>query len=92
MKTIYKYDLNEFRTIIKLAKNSEVLSVQLQNQSAKMWIMTESDPDPEEMVTREFIIFGTGQDFLGLNNLKFISTFQIGYFVYHLFENLNYEK
>lgn len=90
MKTIYKYPLKEARTVLQLPSNSEILCIQLQNKTPTLWAIVENDTDEKE-IKREILCFGTGQSFENYTNLNYIGTLQKGGFVFHAFENLNYE-
>lgn len=67
---------------ITLPAFSHILDVQLQNDFLTLW--AEVDPT-NETVTRNFVRVMTGQDFYH-DNLKYIKTYQQGWFVGHIYE------
>lgn len=91
MKTIYKYPLYiNANNVLILAKNSKVLSCQIDEKTGKpcLWAIVDKDEDDTEK--RVFVLFGTGHDLLsdGVGRLEFISTIQMlnGGLIFHLFE------
>lgn len=87
MKTIFKYELNVHDVILKLPLGAEILNVQLQNGKPVLWALV----NPEnELVDRSICIVGTGWDVKG--NMQYINTYMDGYFVWHVFELIQYER
>lgn len=89
MKKVYKYpiDITDLQSI-KMPKDSEILSAQVQGKSEGLCIWALVDPNPEIKIEQRIIkIAGTGHD-IRETDLKFIDTFQIfnGKGVFHVFE------
>jgi hypothetical protein len=81
MKKIYKYELTSQDCTLKLPKGAEILTVKLQNTTPTLWALV----DPEaELEARHICIVGTGWDVE--DNMKYITTYIDGYFVWHIFE------
>lgn len=85
---IYKYELDyKDRQIVK-AKILKPLSVQLQNKTVYLWaIVDENAINPETAIQ----MYGTGSEIDRTIPLIYISTLQIGAFVYHYFVEGLYE-
>ena len=90
-KEIWKFplDVND-KQFIRIPENSELLSVQTQNEIPCIWALVNPSEKTEE---RCFEIFGTGHQIhydMGTDR-KFIGTFQLndGALVFHLFERIN---
>jgi len=87
MKVIYKYDIwiLKIEIIIQMPKGAKILSVKVQNNKPRMWVL--ADPD-KPMVQRQFLLLETGQKFAPYVDLNHVGTFQLrdGDFVGHLFE------
>jgi len=84
MKSIYKYPFDvESNFEITMSINSQILSVQVQNNIPCIWALGETG---NAAVTRQFILFGTGHPIYNSDELKYIGTFQQDEFVWHLFE------
>lgn len=83
MKVIWKYRLSD--EVIHVPKNSKILSIQLQDNAPQIWILV--DENEMEFEKRQFITIATGQPF-HLENVNYISTYQDGSYVWHIFENL----
>lgn len=81
MKTIYKYELRSQDTSMKLPKEAEILTVQIQDGRPMLWALV----DPENVLEDRFIYtVGTGWEVE--DNMKYICTYIEGYFVWHVFE------
>jgi len=81
---IWKYTLEciDEQTLL-LPKNAKILTVQIQNGKLQLWALL----NPKAAIeTRYIYIFGTGYDIPDHIRLKYISTVQIGIFVWHIFE------
>lgn len=81
--TIWKYELqltSEPQTV-QMPHIGEVISVQNQNNQICFWALVDSE---RKLVPRRFLVVGTGQEF-DEGYTKFISTVQIGPFVWHVF-------
>jgi hypothetical protein len=83
-KVIYKYEVD---TIVVMPDKAEILTVQLQNGSPWIWALVDTS---EELVERNFNIVGTGWELEEFNH-KYITTFQNGSYVWHVFEILGDE-
>jgi hypothetical protein len=81
MKTIYKYPLHSKDCTLQLPKGAEILTVQLQNEIPTLWALVNPMTVTEE---RHICIVGTGWDVE--DNMKYITTYMDGYFVWHAFE------
>ena len=81
MKTIYKYTLDSHDCTLQLPKGAEFLTVQLQNGIPTLWALVNPMTVTEE---RHICIVGTGWDVE--DNMKYITTYMDGYFVWHVFE------
>lgn len=84
MKTIYKYPVSSSFELL-LPEDAEILTVQLQDGEAQMWVLF----DPyEPTYPRKFEVFGTGWT-IEEDELRYVATFQKGKFVWHVFEVVN---
>lgn len=89
MKTIYKYSIkidNNGVCIINLPKNAKILKVTKFNnqQDVCLWALIEKDET--ETIQKVFKIFGTGHLIEDVFNGKYIDTFCVNEFVFHIFE------
>lgn len=90
MRTIWKFDVEMHDSFsIHLLPDAEVLSVQMQHGTPKLWVLTEPHailPDAPT-VLRKFFLHGTGHQ-VHPDAGRFIGTFQMaaGALVFHLFE------
>ncbi len=88
MKTIYKYSLpiNGVQTIL-MPKGADILHVDHQDidssANACIWALVDTDATP---VPRHFKVFGTGHEFDLDTDWQYLNTYQIGGFVWHVFE------
>lgn len=83
MKVIWKYEIpiaEQFS--LAIPQYGEILSVQLQNNKPKMWVVVDSD---EETIVRTFQLVGTGNKEIK-NGMLYIGTFQMPPYVWHLYE------
>jgi hypothetical protein len=87
-RTIYKYDVpltDEFE--LDMPVGAEVISVQVQRGTPRLWAMVNADPEtPRE--SRRFRLLGTGRAIPAEFQLaRFVGTFQManGELVFHLF-------
>lgn len=90
MRTIYKYIIPQSGGLqcIKMRKDAQIISVQMQGGSLCLWAEVMAD-NPEE--DREFQVFGTGEEIpLNANdegfNFGWQGTVQDGAFVWHVYE------
>ena len=86
MITIYKYPIQmKDQFTIEMPYGAQVLSVQTQRETPCIWALVDSDNWPEK---RPFALRGTGHDCSGLNEARFVGTFQLhgGALVFHLFD------
>ena len=81
MKTIYKYTLDSKDCTLHLPKGAEILTIQLQNGIPTLWALVNPMTVTEE---RHICIVGTGWQVE--DNMKYITTYMDGYFVWHVFE------
>ena len=88
MRTIWKYQLEiEGRAVVKMPKDAEILSVQLQHHKPTLWAIVDPDAEKEE---RTIVIFGTGHPMPdSMAGLHFLGTVQTrgGGLVWHIFED-----
>jgi hypothetical protein len=84
MLTIYKYNVEPDTFIVELPGDAKVLSVRIQNQKPKMWVLLD---DEAPKIPRSFVAYGTGHLMVD-ERIKFIGTFQLDWMVFHLFEIL----
>lgn len=84
MKTIYKYPINltTEKQRLCLPENSQLLSVQMQNEKLCVWALID-ESQPMSMV--RFHIFGTGDNLPDDLNAVFLGTVQDGIYVWHVF-------
>ena len=87
MKTIHKYDVqvaDQFK--LELPRGATIMSVQVQREVPRMWVLVDKDEDRVE--ERTFRVIGTGHPIDDEKDLMFVGTFQIhgGMLVFHLFE------
>lgn len=84
MKTIYKYPINltTEKQCLCLPENSQLLSVQMQNEKLCVWALID-ESQPLSMV--RFHIFGTGENLPDDLNTVFLGTVQDGIYVWHVF-------
>lgn len=86
MKTIYKYGLNVTGTqTIEVPMVAQILTAQLQNKELQLWILIDPEKEGSEYITIR--IYGTGHP-IDKENLEYISTFQEGTLVFHVFKEL----
>jgi hypothetical protein len=85
MRRVYKYPVpvNKVFTL-KLPEKAEILTVQMQQDNPKLWVLVEVG---QPAITRTFRLAETGYD-IEEENLVYINTFQVdsGQLIYHLFE------
>lgn len=84
-RVVYKYPLQiTDKQIVQLPEIREILCVQIQNKVPCLWAYVDpnSKNEPVEIVT-----MGTGH-VLAKKSRKYISTYQFGELVFHVFENL----
>lgn len=84
MKTIWKYTLDvEDKQFIAVPLNTELLSVQVQNEEPQLWALV--DENEISRVNAKIIIHGTGHPANDIEGMKFLGTFQLynGSFVGH---------
>ncbi len=93
---IYKYAIPDTNTIISmftpfdrfaldLPMNTKILTFQVKDAYPYLWCVVPDEPH-NDMVTRHFEIYGTGQDIECILTRSYIGTIQIDVFVWHLFE------
>lgn len=87
MITIFKYEICRGDSNLSMPENSEILTVQIQNNEIRLWAKVNTEMPA---VSRQFKAIPTGHEIstqLGYEN-KYISTVQLfkGDLVYHIFE------
>lgn len=88
-KTIWKFELDPYRTEIRMPIGSEILTIQTQNGKPCIWALVYP---AEKGELRQFEIYGTGDIITCQNSegktLRYIDTFQLdnGKLVFHVFE------
>lgn len=89
MKTVIKHEFDHSKRwqTIKMPVGSEILCVQRQWASTKLFVL--ADTDSYSNTNREFEVFITGDD-IPDGNRKYISTIQMdsGKLEFHIFEKL----
>jgi len=85
MDMIWKFPFEISDTVrIEMPKNAYILHIECQNNIPCMWAIVDPVADTE---IRKFRIIGTGHPFTyNPEFLGFISTFQMGQFVWHVFK------
>ena len=84
--TIWKYEIpieDNCPLQLSLPEGATVLSVQVQYGVPCLWVLCE---ESVPVTMRRFAIRRTGQNADWLDGAKFIGTFQMGAFAFHLFE------
>lgn len=85
MKTIWKYKIEQFFSVIWMPKDAEVISLQIQNDVPYLWAVVETN---NPSVQRVFKTFYTGEPIVDFDGLKsFIGTYQSNGLVFHVFED-----
>jgi len=84
MRVIYKYPLRVVnKQHFDMYADSEIIGVQVQDNDIVMWAVVDTDRKMIEVAIR---MYGTGEEFADeIDDLSFISTVQLGSFVWHLF-------
>jgi hypothetical protein len=88
MNAIYKYAINlDPGTPQKfdMPKGAKILSVQDQRDILTLWALVDDETIEREI--KRVVVFGTGQSFSDFPR-RYISTIQVGSFVWHVFEVL----
>jgi len=84
MKIVYKYKISIFDdTLIWLPKGAEVLHADTQDDDIYIWALINPENKSEG---RTFTVYGTGHEIH--ENVKYITTFFHGRYVWHVFEVL----
>lgn len=87
MTTIWKFPLAVAdRQRIQMPKGAKVLTVQRQGDQACLWAIVNEQAETE---TRVFDVYGTGNPMPDLTDSEtrtYIGTFQVAFFVWHVFE------
>lgn len=85
MNTIWKYELASYTDIntIKMRKDAEILSVQVQGGEVCLWAYLNNLNEDEQ---RYFRIIGTGHLIPDDFTANFIGTVQLDNLVFHIFE------
>jgi len=89
MKTIWKFPIAAVTSLrVDMPKGAEILTLQRQGDDACLWAIV--DPNAEKKA-RYFEIHGTGNPMysdMGVER-KYIGTFQVPPFVWHVFERIS---
>lgn len=89
MKVVYKYPLSDWQETIKMPKDAEILTAQIQGTTTYIWALVDTDNPIEE---RTFAIYGTGNEIKSCGEMRYINTiFQnaglsLTSYVWHIFE------
>lgn len=83
MITIHKYRLPVSRVQLNMPRVLQFLDVQIQDGVPTMWALVNTEAPVE---TKTFLIFPTGVALP--NNCVYIGTYQAGWFVGHVFEEI----
>jgi hypothetical protein len=87
---IFKYDLHVYNSkdqILELSRGARLLSVQVQDNKPRLWVLLEeSNGIPKD--NRHIVIYATGELMRHHSAMYYISTFQLydSQEVYHAFE------
>ena len=85
-RVIWKFPISGPAVWIEMPRGAEILTIQLQGEIPTVWAMV--DPDAPK-VRRKIVILGTGHVVASWppdRRYKYINTFQVGPFVFHLFD------
>ncbi len=85
MMKIWKYQIIGSDCEIEIPNGSKILSLQAQVGIPCIWVLV--DPDAS-LITRRFITYVTGSFADVLPTEKYIGTYQVGWFVGHIFERI----
>ena len=86
MKTIHKYQMKDLISPVMMTVGAEILSIQIQHSVICIWAMVSIGA---VLVERNIVIFGTGQELPeDIRGFKYITTIQMGGFVWHFFERV----
>lgn len=87
--SVHKYQLSDYanQTLVNMPAGAEILRLAVQHSVPTIWARVIPDA---ERVTRTFQIFGTGHPIPP--GSKYIGTFDVGPFVWHVFELLPDEQ
>jgi len=87
MRIIYKYVLKlEDEQIIKIPKYSDIIKVDHQQEQICMWVDGRSDVDLHPVKIR---IIGTGRPIPEHEDLNYLDTVIMDYFVWHVYIKFN---
>jgi hypothetical protein len=78
---IWKYDVSH-QFDVDLPGDAKVVDVQVQGKEPVMWVLLNPELPKNR---RRFFAVATGESF-DSTNASYIATFQLGMFVFHLFE------
>jgi hypothetical protein len=81
MKTIWKYPLSP-SALMEIPEDSNILAIQVQRSQVCMWVELDTD---KPLVSRYIRYYGTGHE-LPDDPGEYISTFQLGDLVFHVYE------
>lgn len=84
MKQVWKYEIPENGSAIKMPICAQILSADFQGDAAYVWALVDIDAAPTQ---RKVIVRGTGHN-IRSENLLFIQTIFHGSLVFHVFEDL----
>ncbi len=91
MTNIFKYKITALDQNIKIPKGAEILSVGVQKGEIMIWALVDVKEVAEELITRKFLVTGTGWDVSSFKEDKesdfiFIGTVFIDVYVFHVFD------
>lgn len=92
MYVIYKYQLEFLTCEIKMPEESQILSVQLQNNIPTLWAIVNTE---SKETTKAFRFFATGENLRDPPKkftYQYVTTIQQNGLVWHLFEVIDYSK
>ena len=84
MKTVYKYALALGFNKVTMPVDSQILTVQMQDDCIQLWALVDLAQSIE--LPRQFIVFGTGQRLAHDPVGNYIATVQSRGLVWHVFE------
>lgn len=89
MKTVHKFDLWSDDNTVTLPAGAELLTVQMQHDSPRLWALVDTDVTEQERRIIRF--YGTGHFINPALELRYLATVQMegGALVFHAFEVLS---
>lgn len=84
-REIWKYDIDEGQQFIKMPKGAKHLTVQMQHNTPRIWVIVDPNADREDRLVS---VIGTGHSIPDSRLLgEYVGTFQLanGLLVFHVF-------